>query len=111
MKDTIEFTDFMKLDLRVGKVVSASAPDWSRKLVELQVDLGPEMGQRTIMAGVKDWVEPSEMEGKNFIFVANLEEKKMGQGVSQGMMLAADDGQRAILLPVNSNLEPGTALR
>ncbi len=110
-KDTIEFADFLKLDLRVGRVLTATIPDWSEKLIELKVDLGPEWGERTILAGVKDWVEPAELEGKNFIFLANLAEKKMGPAASQGMMLAADDGQRAVLLPVSDKLEPGTIIR
>lgn len=111
MKDTINFQDFLKLDLRVGKVTAATAPDWSRKLIELQVDLGPEIGERTILAGLKEWIKPAELVGKNFIFVINLAEKKMGQGTSQGMMLAADTGQQAVLLPVDQTLKPGTIVR
>lgn len=110
-KNTIEFTDFFKLDLRVGRVLSATVPDWSKKLIELKVDLGPAWGKRTVLAGVKAWVEPSEIEGKNFIFLANLAEKKMGLGVSQGMMLAADTDKQVVILPVSDELEPGTIIR
>ncbi len=110
-KDIIEFSDFLKLDLRVGRVLTATIPDWSQKLIELKVDLGSEWGKRTILAGVKEWVDPAELEGHNFVFLANLAEKKMGPAVSQGMMLATDCGQQAVLLPVNDELEPGTVIR
>lgn len=109
-KEEIKFQDFLKLDLRVGKVISAQIPDWSQKLLELKVDLGPTLGQKSIMAGLKEWYEPSQLEGNHYLFVANLEEKKMGPAVSQGMILAADDGQQALLLPVSKEIKPGTVV-
>lgn len=109
MKETIQFTDFAKLDIRVGRVVAASEPEWSQKLIELKVDFGPELGQRTILAGVKGYYSSAELEGNNYLFVVNLAERKMGQGVSQGMMLAAD-GSQPQLIPAPTEIEAGTII-
>lgn len=111
MKAAIEYQDFEQLDLRVGKVAAASAPDWSQTLLELKVDFGQEIGRRTILAGVKDYYSPEELEGNNYLFVVNLAEKKMGPGVSQGMILMADvEGEpRKFELP--DELEAGNVVR
>lgn len=111
MKPIINFEDFAKLDIRVGKVLTVVAPEWSRKLLELTVDFGEEIGQRTILAGIKEWYQPEDIEGKTMLFLVNLEEKKMGQGVSQGMMIAADDGQKAIVIELPDDLKAGTIIR
>lgn len=110
MKDTIHYEDFAKLDLRMGKVLAVEVPEWSEKLIQLTVDFGEEIGQRTIMAGIKAWYEPADLEGKTLVFVVNLAERKMGQGVSQGMMLAAD-GDKPLPLTVLESVEPGTLIR
>jgi methionine--tRNA ligase beta chain len=107
MKDIINFKDFSKLDVRVGKVVEASVPEWSEKLIKLKVDLGEEIGEKTIMAGIKSWYKPEDLEGNKYLFLANLEEKKMGEGVSQGMMLAIDLDDRCKLIPVDQDLPVG----
>lgn len=111
IKETIEFPAFAQLDLRVGKVVDAADPEWSQKLLELTVDFGDEIGQRTILAGVKEWYTPADFTGNNYQFVVNLAEKKMGQGVSQGMMLMADTADRPVPIPVDNGVEPGTVIR
>lgn len=110
-KTSIEFADFAKIELRVGRVLKVTEPDWSHKLLELTVDFGPEIGQRTILSGVKAWYTPADLEQKLFPFVVNLAERKMGQGVSQGMMLMADQDDRAIALPLPEELVPGALLR
>ncbi len=110
-KETIQFADFAKLDLRIGRVMAAVIPEWSEKLIELTVDFGAEIGQKTILAGVKEWYQPADLINQNFIFVVNLAERKMGPGVSQGMMIAAEDEARAVLLPAPLDLPAGTPLR
>jgi len=111
MKDTITYQDFDKLDLRVGKVVEASAPDWSEKLLELKVEFGEAIGQRIIMAGVKQWYQPAEFKGNQYIFIVNLAERKMGPGVSQGMMLMADDGEKPLPIQVDADAPLGCVVR
>jgi methionyl-tRNA synthetase len=112
MKPLIEFADFEKLDLRVGKILSCSIPSWSPKLLELDVDFAAELGRKKIFAGVQKRFKPEELAGKSCTFVVNLAERKMGEGVSQGMMLVAvgpDDA--ASLLWVSDNVAPGSAVR
>jgi methionyl-tRNA synthetase len=105
----------MQLDLRVGEVVAAHAPDWSHKLLEFTVDLGSEYGERTILSGVKEWYRPEDFLGNKYIIVANLEEKKMGEGVSQGMMLMADaedaEAGEPVLIQVPADVPVGSVVR
>lgn len=111
MKPTIEYADFDKLDLRVGKIITADAPEWSRKLLQFTVEFGPELGQRTILSGIRQWYEPAEFIGKSYVFVVNLAERKMGEGVSQGMMIMADGADQPQPFAVPDLLEPGTVVR
>jgi methionyl-tRNA synthetase len=90
MKPTIQYEDFEKLDIRVGKIVTAIAPEWSNKLLQMTVDFGAEVGQKTVLSGIRKWYQPDELIGKNYAFVVNLAERKMGESVSQGMMIMAD---------------------
>ncbi len=111
MKSSIQYQDFDKLDIRVGTVVAAQAPEWSRKLLELTVDFGSEIGERSILSGVKEWYQPEDFMNKKFAFLINLEEKKMGEGVSQGMMLMGDQDDRAYAIELPDELNPGAIIR
>ena len=115
MKPTISFADFEKLDLRVGKVLEASAPDWSSKLLELKIDFGPEIGEKTIFSGIRKWYKFEDLIGKSYFFLVNLADKPMGKGVSQGMMLMADevidDQESPVLIEVDQKVKPGTVIR
>ncbi len=111
MKPTIQYQDFDQLDLRVGKVVEASAPDWSQTLLELKVDFGEEIGHKTILAGVKNYYSPEDLKGNKYLFVTNLAEKKMGEGVSQGMMLMGDVEGEPKKFELPDGLEPGSVVR
>lgn len=111
MKPTIQYADFEKIDLRIGKVISAQAPDWSGKLIELTVDFGSEIGQRTILTGVKKWYAPEEFVGKYYIFILNLAEKPMGKSVSQGMMLMADEKDKPVVMDITKPVKQGTVVR
>lgn len=86
----ITFKDFKKLDIRIGTVVEAEVPKWSHWVVKLKVDLGEEIGERTIFAGVLGFYEAKDLKGKQFPFIINLEPKKIGpeDDFSEGMMLA-----------------------
>ena len=94
IKPTIEFPDFEKLDLRVGKVMAASEPEWSNKLIKMRVDFGSEIGERTILAGLRKFVDFADLVGNKYVFIVNLAARKLGEDVSQGqgMMLVASDG-------------------
>jgi methionine--tRNA ligase beta chain len=110
-KSVIEYVDFEKLDIRVGLITEVIAPDWSKKLLQLTVDFGPEIGERTILSGIKAWYEPQDIQGKKAQFVVNLAERKMGPGTSQGMMLMADQEEKPILVFVPDEVEIGVVIR
>ena len=111
VKDKISFPDFEKLDLRVGRVNIAKTVEGSDRLVRMDVDFGSDYGIQAIFAGISRWYNPSEIQGKSFIFVTNLIPKKMMGEESHGMMLCADTGEKAVILPVSDDLTPGTVVR
>jgi len=95
----IEFTDFIKCDLRVGTVVECKPVEQSDKLLQLQVDFGP-LGTRQILAGVKQSITPEQLVGTQGVFVVNLKPRKMAGLESQGMMLVAKPTDGSQLKPV-----------
>ncbi|MFK7790943.1 MAG: methionine--tRNA ligase subunit beta [Phycisphaeraceae bacterium] len=86
-KETIQYDDFAKLDLRVATITQAEAHPNADRLLKLQVDLGSE--QRQICAGVKAFYDPENLVGKQIIIVANLAPRKIRGEESNGMLLAA----------------------
>ncbi|MCA9371405.1 methionine--tRNA ligase [Candidatus Woesebacteria bacterium] len=106
-KPSIAFSDFQKLDLRVGKVIDATNIVQSRKLIELTVDLGEEHGVQTVFTGMRTWYTPQDYIGKQFLFVVNLEPKKMMGKECGSMMLAADEDGTPLLLEISSTIPLG----
>jgi methionyl-tRNA synthetase len=90
-KADVTIDDFVKIDLRVAEVKSAERVPKSDKLLKLQVDLGP-LGTRQILAGIGKHYTPEELVGKHIAVIANLPPRKMMGLESQGMVLAAGDG-------------------
>ncbi len=101
----ISIDDFAKVELKVGKVISAEAIPEAKKLLKLVVDLKTE--KRTIFSGIKASYSPEELEGKNVVVVTNLKPRKMKFGVSEGMILAAGNGKNISLLFPDQNAQPG----
>jgi methionyl-tRNA synthetase len=94
----ISIEDFRKVELRVATIKSAEPHPNADKLMVLQIDLGDE--QRQICAGIRGQYAPEELIGKQIVVVANLETAKLRGLDSQGMLLAAsDDGRIVILTP------------
>lgn len=110
MKPSIQYPDFDKVDIRTGTILSASAPDWSNKLLRFQVDFGPEIGERVIFSGIRKWYQAEDFVGKQFTFLVNLEPKKMGDEESQGMMLMAD-GEKPVPLILQEAVGNGVLVR
>ena len=106
-KPTITFEDLLKLDIRVGKVIKAMIVENSSKLIELTVDLGEDYGQVTIFTGMQKWYQPSDFEGRTFIFAANLEPKKMMGRESQGMILSVDENGKPLLFELIGDYPAG----
>lgn len=111
MKSNINYSDFEKLDIRVGKVLSASAPEWSNKLLRMEVDLGEEIGKRILFSGIRKWYSPVDVENKNMQFVVNMEPKKMGEEESQGMLIMIDTEEKPVLIFLPEDVKPGTMVR
>jgi len=107
---TIDFDDFTKVKLRVGRVVEASEHPNADKLLVLKVDLGDE--QRQICAGIKGHYTPEQLIGKNLVLVANLAPRMMRGVESNGMLLAASSADRSkvIVLTTDTEIEPGSAV-
>lgn len=84
----ITFSDWEKVDIRVGKIVSAERVEGSGKLIKMKVDFGSE--ERQIVAGIAQFYEPDGLIGKQCPFLFNLEPKKLRGLESQGMILAVD---------------------
>jgi len=104
---TITFDDFMKVDVRVGEITSATKVPKSEKLLMLTVDLG-ELGTRTIMAGIAKSYEPEHVVGTCCLVVVNLAPRKMMGVESHGMLLAGEsDGCVRLAF---CNAAPGTRI-
>ena len=91
IKPAIEYTDFAKLDFRVGTITAAEKVEKADKLLKLEVDLGFE--QRTIISGIALHFDPQSIVGKQVVVVANLAPRKMRGIESNGMILMAEDAQ------------------
>ena len=106
--DKITIDDFVKVDLRVAKVINAKELEDSRKLLELEVDLGDET--RTIFAGIKKSYSPDELIGKLVVVIANLKPRKMKFGTSNGMVLATQHDEDIIILQPEKDVAPGSKI-
>ncbi|OGF99732.1 hypothetical protein A2Y99_02060 [Candidatus Gottesmanbacteria bacterium RBG_13_37_7] len=111
MKSAISYSDFQKLDLRVGKILEAEMLKSSVNLIKVRVDFGKDYGEKTILTGIAKWYKPEDLKDKKFIFVVNLEPKKMMDETSEGMILCADINGKAKLIPVNKSIPEGTLVR
>jgi methionyl-tRNA synthetase len=106
----ITYEDFAKVDLRLGIVVAAERVKGKDKLLSLKVDLG-EPEPRALVAGIALHYSPEDMIGKRIVVVANLAPRKFGKGlVSNGMLLAAKDGERLTIVSSLDALPGGSKI-
>jgi len=108
----ISIDDFAKLDLRIGKVLACTFVDGSDKLLRFELDAG-ELGKRQIFSGIRAaYAEPSNLVGRNVVFIANLAPRKMRFGVSEGMILSAGTGDADLfLLDADQGARPGAQVK
>jgi len=107
----ISIDDFLRIDLRVAKILAAEFIVGADKLLKLRVDVG-ELGEREIFAGIRAAYDPATLVGRLIVVVANLEPRTMRFGVSQGMMLAAGPGGKDIFaLSPDSGATPGMRVK
>ena len=109
LKSEIAFSDFDKIDLRIGVVESCETVPKSSKLLKFVLDAGA-LGKRTIFSGIRQaYPEPEKLIGKEVVFVANLAPRKMSVGVSEGMILfAGEPGVGGGVLSPSSDAGAGT---
>ena len=107
----ISIDDFVKIDLRVARIVIAERIPKADKLLRLEVDLGYE--KRQILSGIAEWYTPEELIGRNIVVIANLAPRKMRGLESHGMLLAASNGEngKPILATFSEDIALGSRLR
>ena len=107
----ITIDEFLKIQLKIAKVLTAERVPKSEKLLKLQVSLGEGMEQRQIVAGIGKKYEPESLIGKTIIIVANLKPAKLMGIESQGMVLAAGDSEVRGLATILEEVDPGTKVK
>lgn len=110
VRENIEFDDFTKLDIRVGKVLECTKIPKADKLLQFRIDDG--LGCRTIVSGIAQHYAPEDLIGKQVCFVANLAPRKLRGIESQGMILSAEDadGKLVVITPAN-DVAPGSEVK
>lgn len=115
-KTQITFDEFFKMDLRIAKVVWAEEVEGADRLLKIKLDVG-DLGERTVMAGIKQWYGSDDLVGKLVVYLANLKPKKLRGVMSRGMIIAAAPYERetseysAVLVHPGEKVDPGTILR
>jgi methionyl-tRNA synthetase len=108
--ETIEFDLFAKVDLRIARIAKAARVEGADKLLQLTLDLGGET--RNVFAGISKSYDPTDLEGRLTVMVANLAPRKMRFGVSEGMVLAAGPGGRDLfILSPDAGAQPGMKVK
>ncbi len=107
-KDYIEFEEFEKLDIRVGKVIECEKVPKSSKLLRFTLQVGSDT--RQILSGISKYHTPEELIGKNVLFVANLKPRKMMGLESCGMILSAEHGDDLTVLTTLNDIQSGAEI-
>jgi methionyl-tRNA synthetase len=101
----ISYELFKKIDLRIAEIKAAERIEKTEKLMRLKIELGSE--QRQIIAGIASSYEPGDLIGRKIVLVANLEPAKIHGEISQGMLLAAKEGEKLSLLTISDEIHSG----
>ena len=107
-KDYIEFDEWEKLDIRVGKVLECETVPKSKKLLRFTLEVGSE--KRQILSGISQFHNPDELIGKNVIFIANLKPRKMMGLESCGMILSAEFDNKLTVLTTLKDIQSGAEI-
>lgn len=106
----IPFDDFLKLDMRVGKIIEAERIQGSKNLIKMIVDFGFE--KRQSVAGLLQYYKPEELVDKKYAFVLNLQRRRFMGVESQCMVLAAEDDKgNVILIKPEKDMDVGSKIR
>ena len=104
--EIIGIEDFMKIDLRVAEVLDAATVDGSDKLLQLTLNVG-EAEPRNVFSGIREFYQPEDLKGKLVVMVANLAPRKMRFGISNGMVLAAGNGEGVWVISPETGAKAG----
>ncbi len=102
--------DFLKIELRIGKIVEVDDLEARKPMYALKVDLG-ELGVKNIAAGIKDYYTKEDLTGRRVVVATNLDPKSIAGFVSEGMVLAAEDESGISLLQPDKELKTGSRVR
>jgi methionyl-tRNA synthetase len=105
----VPFSEFQNLDIRVGRIISVEDIEGADKLYKIKVNFGTE--ERTAVAGIKKQYAPEDLIDNKFIFILNLERRKIRGIESECMIFAADDGTMISLLHPDKDVPEGTKIR
>ena len=105
----ISFKEFKNIEMKIGTVTKVEEIPGSKNLMKLKVDLGGQTEQA--VAGIKNIYKPNELEGKQFVFVTNLEPAKLMGELSECMILAADDGNNIVLIKPERDISNGSIIK
>lgn len=109
--DEIKIDDFVKIDLRVARVISAIEVPEANKLIKIVLDVG-EFGEKTVFAGIKQAYSLDDLKDKLVVLVNNLKPREMSFGLSEGMILAAGPGgEEVYMIEPDSGAEPGMRVK
>ena len=113
MEGIVNFSDWEKLEFRVAQIKEVEDIEGADKLWKLTLDVGSEIGERTVCAGIKEHYSKEELEGKKVILFANLSPRKLRGVESQGMVLAAinEDESKVVLISPEKDIEVGSSIR
>lgn len=112
MSDHISFDDFLKVDIRAGKVTRAEPfPEARKPAIKLWVDFGPDIGIKKSSAQIADLYTPDELVGRMVMAVVNFPPRQIGPFMSEVLVLGANDSQGQIsLLAPDHDVPPGTRM-
>ncbi len=105
----ISIDEFRKVELRVGKIIDVQEVEGSKKLLKLIVDFGDVKKQA--IAGIKEQYKKEDLIGKQYVFVFNLEPKKIFNEISECMILAAEDNGKIVLIKPEKEVKNGCLIK
>jgi methionyl-tRNA synthetase len=108
LKPEIEFDDFMKLDIRIAKILTAEKVKKTDKLLQITADIGGKKIE--LIAGLAKAYQPEDIINKKVVMLLNLKPRKIKGVLSQGMILAADDGQNLSVLLADKDVKTGAEI-